>query len=228
MMADPLCQADPLPCATAQLGKLNGHRAYRLILPVPLSVGGKARIAGGGYGVQYLVSVAGYSEAMSDGGQGAGGDVQVWPFNTSNNQKWNIWWGGTAWMLTNIGNGLCANDQYGSAANGTLVNMWSCNTGDSRQWWYPEPVDICNPIYATCVVFTITPSSNKYGSSIQSPGATNSGGNVSIHSRNDGNYNQLWANECHNSSGWYICFFLIAPFGWGSVRKRLREKGSAS
>jgi hypothetical protein len=119
MMADPRCQADPLPCATAQLGKLNGRPAYRLILPVPVSVGGKARIAGGGYGVQYLVSVAGYSEAMSDGGQGAGGDVQVYPFNTSNNQRWNIWWGGTAWMLTNIGNGLCANDQYGSAANGT-------------------------------------------------------------------------------------------------------------
>src|SRR5262249_9696227 len=145
----------------------------------------------------------GYSLAMTSGGRGAGGDAEMGPFNVSNNQEWDITWGGAQWELINMGNGLCANDQYGSAASGTQAHKQTCDTRDRRQARLPLPIDLCNPTYATCVVFTLTPNSNKYNSSIQSP--YSNGVDVTIRGRNDNNYNQLWSNECHNSSGWYIC-----------------------
>jgi hypothetical protein len=44
MMADPMCKADPLPCATAQLTRLNGKPVYHLIMPVALGVSGNVWI----------------------------------------------------------------------------------------------------------------------------------------------------------------------------------------
>jgi beta-glucanase (GH16 family) len=151
------------------------HHGFFMILNVAMGGSFPGAFGGGPTGstASGVPMIVDYVAAYTSGGGGGGG-------------------GGTGKAITNLGNGLCLDDRSSGTANGTPIQIYTCNGTGAQQWTYVEAGTTLH-VLGKCL--DIPGGGTANGTKLQLWDCNNTGAQVFIH-RADNSYYNPQSNRC--------------------------------